>query len=262
VNLTTEEAVRKLARLLNVKQVHYAGLKDKRAVSFQYVTIEGNIKNLKTKQIELTVIKKTDRKINIGDLKGNEFEITLHGCKELNNLKRLIQEIKKRGVPNYFGLQRFGKNMDNHLTGRYLVKRRFKEAVKIINENSGKNYKSIEEVPKSLLKFFIHAYQSWIFNELLNKYIKENKRPSFRTVSLVGTETQNMDPGTKQLLEKEGVSKKDFEIRELGIKNIGGKRKLFIRTEIDYEVCNKKVKIKFSLPKGSYGTVVLRELCK
>jgi len=98
-------------------------------------------------------------KIKIGHLKGNHFTITLKMVDALNanKLDNALQCISNEGMANYFGYQRFGIKGDNHLKGEMIISGKLKES----------NYK--------LKKMFINAYQSYVFNEWLQKRIKFSK---------------------------------------------------------------------------------------
>jgi len=245
-NMTTQAAIKILSKKFG--EIGYAGLKDKFAVTYQFITVRGEAKEFVTKNLEVKPIGKTNKWLNIGDLVGNKFEITLHNCKT-ENLPMLIQEINERGIPNYFGPQRFGESSNNHKIGKGILKGEI----------------SIYEIGKDRAKFFVHAYQSYIFNEVLNEYIKENDNPYFKSIPIVGYETRlknnKLHKMIKSILKKEGISTKDFVVGNK-MKCVGGKRKMFIKPEIGYKIISKnKVVLNFILPKGSYATVVLNELC-
>ena len=265
--MTTLEAIEELSRELKIPRENfgYAGLKDRFSVSYQYMTVKAGIKALKTHNLEVSGIRRIDRPIHPGDLIGNEFIITLH-CKNTENLEKVIEELKKRGMPNYFGEQRFGKNKNNHIIGRFLIKRKFKKALKLINKNCKKDYNDIRGVPKKLLKFFLHSYQSLIFNEVLNRYMEKNKKALFSTAPIIGYGTElkrnKVENIVRDIMKEEGIQPGDFRIRELRLSCRGSKRNLSVRIrKINYKI-GRNVELKFMLPNGSYATVLLREICK
>jgi len=275
-DMTTARAIRTIAKHLGIKErdIGYAGLKDKFAVTYQYITIRnGKIAEEKIKEmnannnIELKKIGYTDKMISIGDLAGNEFEITLHRCKDAKKIERGLVKLIKNGMPNYFGQQRFGKGNDNHIVGRHLIKRQFKKALAIISKNCKAHYNNIEHLDKKMLKFFIHAYQSWIFNETIKAYIQKNRAPCFCDINVFGYDTKLgssvFDNIIKKIIKNEKIRQKDFMINELRICCTGAGRKAFIKlTGIDYEIGKNSVMMRFSLPGGSYATVMLNEICK
>lgn len=260
--MTTAEAIKNIENALDINKndIGYAGLKDKFSVSYQYLTIsatEEKIKSVKLDNIELSVVGRTNKKIFPGNLVANEFEITLHGCN-----KKEISSIGKLGVlPNYFGFQRFSKC--NHVIGKCMVKRDFEAALNLINEN-GCCYSDIRSVPKKMLKFFVHAYQSWLFNEALCSYVS-TKKLLFNDVKIFGFNTvlgnNKFDAILKKLISREGISSKDFMFPELRFSCPGGLRPAFLKISgLDYNVISDVVKLKFTLSKGSYATNVLNAL--
>lgn len=157
-NLTTDAALKKIAKKLGIKseEIGYAGLKDKFAVTKQYITLDRRHENSlkEIDGIELKLVGHTDRKFHAGDLIGNKFTVSLHECKNVNKLPGLINEIQK-GFPNYFGPQRFGKDRRNHVIGKLIIKGKYKGALKEINKIYKSNYKSIKHVDKKRIKFFV-----------------------------------------------------------------------------------------------------------
>jgi tRNA(Glu) U13 pseudouridine synthase TruD len=217
-NLTTEQALKKLN--IEFHQIGFAGLKDKHAITSQYITIkDGKPENICKKNLSLTYIQNINRKIHIGDLKENRFTITVH---------RNIEAPKILRFKNYFGPQRFSRR--NQIIGRRILQTR------------------TSTYDKARTKFFIHAYQSFIFNKALQAY---DKPP--RYLPLVGYNTKP-DKISKQLLEQDKLTTKSFRL--LGLTCIGGKRATILKTKIKHQG-NKLI---FSLPPGSYATVVLKEL--
>ncbi len=95
-------------------EIGYAGLKDKNATTTQYISIpkkySKDLKNFKHNKIEILETTLHGSKLNIGDLKGNHFEINLHEVKQedVGKIEKLLKQISKIGMPNYFGFQRFG----------------------------------------------------------------------------------------------------------------------------------------------------------
>lgn len=253
-NITTHKALSIIAKKFGIRKIGFAGLKDKRAITEQYITmLNGN--DFKERNIELIRVGTTDRMLSKGDLIGNEFTITIHDCKT-ENLPKIVEEINKRGLPNYFGHQRFGIYQNNHVIGKLIVKRDFRKALEMTNKQYGKNYKDISEVGKEKLKFFVNAYQSFLFNKMLAGYVK--KQNYFRGfLPLVGYYTKDAS-----IIKQISMTRKNFRINELKFSVKGGKRKAFIKTSIAYTIIGNRAKLRFILPAGSYASVVLREVCK
>ena len=86
---------------------------------------------------------------------------------------------------------------------------------------------------------------------------------AFVTAPLVGTETEfaEGEPGeiTREVLEEFDVARADFDLPG-EFHSTGTRRAVLLRTDLDVETSPPK--FSFSLPKGSYATVVLREVTK
>src|SRR3989338_5798089 len=259
--MTTRGALDAVGKELNLKRddIGYAGLKDKFAVTSQYITVKGNISEICKENHKLSVAGRTDRMMQVGDLEGNRFAITLRSCRSPKNITAFVKEISSRGMPNYFGPQRFGMHGNNHIIGKLLLNDR-KEAMKLIDRNGG-------NTEKRTLKFYIHAYQSYLFNRLLDKYISLNTKPFFGEFPIAGFDAKLKGnfagKEMKKIMKEEAVRTEDFSVRELGIMCTGSSRAAFVMPkEINYKIDGKTVELRFVLPKGSYATVLIGELSK
>src|SRR5690606_17452468 len=119
---TTEAAAAALARALGVRrdQGSSAGMKDKQALTEQWFSVHlpGRGLELPLGELErglwLVEATRNDRKLRRGALAGNRFRLLL---RELDNnsttaLGARLVRIAWAGVPNYFGVQRFGRDGD------------------------------------------------------------------------------------------------------------------------------------------------------
>ncbi len=265
--LTTEEAISRVAKIYNIRKsdIGFAGLKDRNAVTTQYLTIKnfsGN--NFCNKEISVEKVGVSSHPIGVGDLDGNKFEITIHNCMNMKNLDALMLSMKTNGMPNYFGEQRFGSHGDNHVIGRYLVKRMYTDALKTISRHDRK-VDNIKKMEKRRLKFFVNAYQSFIFNKMLEIHIEKGGKPYYKDVPLVGTKTELKNDIfamlIKKIMQKEHIMTKDFRMNGLNISCNGGMRKAFVKPNIErIDAAGNNVILAFTLPKGSYATVFLKEL--
>jgi tRNA pseudouridine13 synthase len=138
-NWDTIRAITQLSRSLRVslKRFGYAGTKDKRALTRQRVSAwrisEEELAKLAIPGLKLYNFTRCRERINLGDLLGNEFTITirrLHGENLEETLAETTAQLSQRGVPNYFGYQRFGTVRPNtHLVGKAIVQGNLEEAV-------------------------------------------------------------------------------------------------------------------------------------
>jgi len=131
-NTDQNNAIRMITRHLRTsrKRVGYAGMKDKRAITVQRISIwkpeYERVKEFRSRYVDLRDAEWSADRIELGDLKGNAFEITIReialGKEGLE--KRILDFFKQaeNGVPNYFGEQRFGGiRQVTHLVGKEFI---------------------------------------------------------------------------------------------------------------------------------------------
>jgi len=135
----------------------------------------------------------------------------------------------------------------------------------------GKSYESaFRQLHPRLLSLFIHAYQSYLFNVILSRRLEEGTEPAGGDILLHGTPTA-MIPGyaakfaggiqgeiERAVLEEEGVDLSAFR-RFRKLSSQGGRRKI-LQTAKEMRVEGDTVR--FFLEKGSYATLLLREIIK
>lgn len=131
--LGTREAIDRIAKALNVQRrdIGTAGLKDAHAVARQWISIE-HVAPERVEQIAWPDVRvlKTSRhtnKLKPGHLRGNRFVVRLRQLvlppeEALATAGKALAILTTRGVPNYFGPQRFGNHRNNHLLGRALAR--------------------------------------------------------------------------------------------------------------------------------------------
>ncbi len=138
--LTTLAAIRLIARALgrNARDIGYAGLKDAHAVTQQMLSIEHveptRIKSLGLSRIRVLSVSRHGNKIKLGHLSGNRFTIKIRRtvASPLSRAAPIMDVLAKRGVPNYFGPQRFGVRGDNALIGRAVLQGNYDQAIALI----------------------------------------------------------------------------------------------------------------------------------
>jgi tRNA pseudouridine13 synthase len=126
-NLNTEEAARRIARAARVplKMVSYAGLKDRQALTRQWFSLhlpgktDPDLSGAEDETLRLLKQARHSRKLQRGAHAANGFTLRLtHLQADHAELDARLQRIKAVGVPNYFGLQRFGFDGGNVLQAR------------------------------------------------------------------------------------------------------------------------------------------------
>jgi tRNA pseudouridine13 synthase len=125
---------------INPGKIQIAGIKDARAVTAQYVTIEGSsseeVETLQVKDLCIHPVGFVRTKLSSYFLFGNSFQIIINGIKSSREFvkqeaARTVEEMRALGgVPNFFGHQRFGTIRPiTHHVGKALVQGNFREAV-------------------------------------------------------------------------------------------------------------------------------------
>ncbi|HCC0379195.1 TPA: tRNA pseudouridine(13) synthase TruD [Legionella pneumophila] len=284
--LTTEEVVKSLARLINkpIKLISYAGLKDKQALTTQWLSIHApgevieGIETLEAPGWKILECTRHNKKLRPGFLSGNHFTIALRDVSNETDLIHRIEQIKLKGVPNYFGEQRFGRDGGN------LIK-----AEEILVQ--GRKVKD-----RFLKGMYFSAARSWLYNLILSRRVKEsswNLPLLGDVIQLVGSNSVFVNDKSldEQLLQR--IGEKDVSpasplpgrsknlvkgtalqiINEVyaewsawldGLEKNGleeaWRANILYAEQIEYRINQGTVELSFVLPAGAYATVVLREL--
>ena len=128
--IPTPQAVNRLARFLNVQphDIGVAGLKDARAVSSQMMSLEhvgpAALAAFRDPAMSIKVLGRHGNKLRTGHLKANRFTIRIRGVSagKLPAAEAVLEVLARRGVPNYFGEQRFGARNDTAVLGECIVR--------------------------------------------------------------------------------------------------------------------------------------------
>lgn len=293
-NLSTQELIQVASETFQVPAgtIGLAGLKDKFAVTRQRISVprineQDAYKIEKDERIKVLWARRHKNKLRVGHLRGNKFRIIVRHARAdgFEIAQSILDELKRKGLPNYFGKQRFS-NKANVLLGRKLIRSNKRY-------NWGKN------------KFAIEVYQSYLFNQYLAERIrrrwfdvlltgdvairhatgglfiveddaKELSRFESFEISptgpifgydMPGAKTQmSSDPHRleEEVLGREGLSFQMLEDMRLKRAKIYGARRAtrIPITDVNLERSNQELALEFFLPKGSYATVLLREVMK
>ncbi|WP_390890392.1 tRNA pseudouridine(13) synthase TruD [Geoalkalibacter halelectricus] len=138
--LTTLEALRHLAQAFEVRErdLGYAGLKDARALTRQWISVPGGrreqLAGLNVPGLRVLEADYHRNKLRLGHLAGNRFRIRIRGVADdaLEVARDVLHVLTQVGVPNYFGEQRYGVLNNNHRVGQALVAGDFAEAARQI----------------------------------------------------------------------------------------------------------------------------------
>ena len=281
----TEWTGKQLADIAGIprRDVSYAGLKDRHAVTTQWFSVWLPGKQAPDWSTELPdsieVLEQVrhHRKVRIGTLKGNQFRIILRNCSgDREGFESAIQAIKQNGVPNYFGAQRFGR--DNH------------------NIERATSWFTGEIKPKARHQksMYLSAARSWLFNHYLSERVKSqswNQGVDGDVFQLDGSNSCFYEPLNETLQQRvtlcdlhptgalwgdgELVSKGDVGLAEAsnaqehavlseglikhGLKQDRRSLRLLVGG-LKYDWQDNNVLLSFSLKPGAYATSVLQEL--
>lgn len=283
----TDWVARQLANFCQVspKQVAYAGKKDRHAVTEQWFSVHlpGNRRTLTWSlfggdSIQVLKSSKHRRKIKLGNLKCNSFEIRLRDITDTDSVIARFALIGK-GVPNYFGEQRFGRGGGNLVRGQAMLRGEF------------------EERQRNKRGLYISAVRSQIFNEILSERVSLNQltqlMPGDMLIDPCSQRCERWEPGLEAQAEQIGARKlvptaplwgqgdlysfeqvKALEQRissayqqtcdalaQLGLRQERRAALLVPENLALEEEASGQLLIKFSLPAGCFATSVLRELC-
>lgn len=110
-----------LAKFLGIaaREVSFAGQKDKYAVTEQWLCARLPGKEMPAMRAftlegcEVLEFARHRRKLRLGALKGNRFSLVLRDITHRDEIEQRLGLIGEKGVPNYFGPQRFGRGGSN-----------------------------------------------------------------------------------------------------------------------------------------------------
>lgn len=285
----TQWIARDLAKFAGVAQrdVTWAGLKDRHAVTEQWfgVHLPGkempDFSPLESDDVQILAIARHNKKLKTGALKGNWFELTLTELDGEGDLDARLQAISERGVPNYFGDQRFGHNGGNIEQARAMF--------------GGKRIKD-----RNKRSMYLSAARSYLFNLAASQRLAEGRGEQLLNgdcVMLAGSQsffTLNDDnplnediqarfasgdirlsaplwgrgrlpaedeAGTLEQTALEGQQALMAGLEANGLKQ--ERRALLLKPEqLSWQRDGDRLTLSFWLPAGTYATSLVRELIK
>ena len=289
---------RQVAKRLGVApgEVGTAGLKDRHAVTRQMVSVpaaaEERLKDVEGDGIRLLKVSRHSNKLKSGHLHGNRFRILIRDAivEAKDSLAPMVDRLLRLGVPNFYGPQRFGRDGETVKLGLALLR---DEQLPKSADGRTMNARS-----PFLRKFALSAAQSALYNHYLAQRLTDGllhrvlpgdvmaKWPfggMFVASDLV-TEQARFDAretvpagpifGRKtfraagEAAQREEVALKDSGVQPTAFQRFGkllqGTRRhnLLIVTDLAAAFEPIGVRLSFSLPAGSYATVLLREIMK
>jgi tRNA pseudouridine13 synthase len=130
VGMTTPLLIRRVAKALGipVREVGYAGQKDRHAVTRQWLSVpatkRGAVDLLDIPGVKVVEAVLHRNKLKLGHLRGNRFRILVRDAAPLGVLpiETLLRRFEAQGLPNGYGTQRFGTFRRNHFFGAAIVR--------------------------------------------------------------------------------------------------------------------------------------------
>ncbi|MEP4890286.1 MAG: tRNA pseudouridine(13) synthase TruD [Aliiglaciecola sp.] len=287
--LNTAFVAEQLAKFcrLPLRAITYAGRKDKHALTQQWFGVHAPGKqtfewqSLELDGLSILESKRHNKKLRVGALKGNRFELVVRDITDTSQLQQRLEYIQQNGVPNYFGAQRFGESRHHQRGGNLLLAQSMLNGETIRNRNK-----------RSMA---ISALRSWLFNEFIHQRLQQQNYATplpGEACILTGSNSYFIAPqidsetrlrlakndivlsapmwGTGELATEAQV--REFEqqvakqqtsvcqlLESLGLKQ--ERRGICLKPQnLKWQIGSDTLNIEFSLPAGCFATSVLREL--
>ena len=285
---TTEQVARDLSRASGVRQrdVGYAGRKDRHAVTRQWFSLEGvdpeRALGFELSGAQVLEARRHPHKIKTGHLRGNRFEIVLRAEEPIDPvpIERRAEQLVRRGMPNRYGEQRFGRDGDNAQQARRLLAEgrppRDRRAARFLISALQ------SEVFNAVLAERIEAFDSVMSGDLARVeesgglfWVDDLERDMARAAAFEISATGPIF-GTKMRAPRDAAAALEqavfdrFELPELatlrlprGIRARGARRPLRVRpNELVVESIEdgRALSLRCALPPGAYVTVLMDEL--
>lgn len=290
--LSTPDLVLRLSSTLGVKArcIGVAGLKDAHAVTTQLVSVQGTAPEriaqlrLDDQLLSIDVLGRHRNRLRTGHHAGNRFYLVVRDVDPIaeESVPSVLDELVRRGVPNYFGPQRQGRRGLNYQLGAALLTDQVRRA----------------NMSRSKRLWYLHAYQSFLFNHIVARRIDrldrvlvgdwamkvangacfpvedavaEQPRAERFEISPTGplfgsrAPWATGEPGDMEraVVSEAGTTPESLSqaAAECGFR--GERRALRVRLDdLEWSFKDGVLHLAFSLPPGAYATSVLRELMK
>lgn len=140
--MSSLDAIARISRATGIlrSKIGYAGLKDTRAITQQWMSFEdidpSELLKLQIPRLEVLKVARHTERIRIGRLQGNRFTILIRNIdmpinRAQSQLEEIVAVLLKRGVPHYFGPQRFGNRFDSQVMGDLIIRSKIEELVDV-----------------------------------------------------------------------------------------------------------------------------------
>ena len=286
---STPDAVRALCQSVGAdpREAGWAGLKDRVAVATQWISIFGTAPEaLSRASVEGVRVLQTARhphKLRTGHLKGNRFRLLLREIdpSRIPDLRRVLEQVEAHGLPNYYGAQRFGRDGDNATRARQWVlgelrppRSRFRRRLEISALQSELFNRCLaERVQTSTLgQVFVgdlvkkHASGGEFVVEDLEEAERRTCTWEISPTGPIFGEKMRWPAGDARQREEAVLREEGLAMAHLSRwRRIAPGARRFLRVpfrKAGMSVSDRTVTLDFTLPAGSYATILVREIRK
>ncbi|PCI80090.1 MAG: hypothetical protein COB20_03615 [SAR86 cluster bacterium] len=181
IDRSTVDVAKKLSEITGVhgSEIGYSGMKDRRAETRQWFSIklpadrQAELGALESDSLRIVEIHRNSRKLKIGSHRSNHFKVLLRNCDgSRDQFEQRLAQIEAGGVPNYFGSQRFGRNLSNLNQVQAWMSAEL--ATGLGADSSSTIDAFAASIPKQRFKrsMLFSAARSYLFNQLLSRRLE------------------------------------------------------------------------------------------
>jgi len=131
-----QRALKEVGKRLGIsyKRIGFTGTKDKHAITSQLISLQGitaeEIERVQIRDISIEPVGRSPSPLALGSHSANRFTITIREARADPLIVSAVTEVCRTGIPNYYGIQRFGAIRPvTHTTGAYILKGDYEGAV-------------------------------------------------------------------------------------------------------------------------------------
>lgn len=284
--LGAEYFLRTVARRLEIPadQVGAAGLKDRHAVTRQWLSVpasvEPSLSRLDGDGIRLLDVGRHGNKLKPGHLRGNHFRILVRQpvADATDRLVLLVERIRTLGLPNFYGSQRFGRDGETLRLGLDLLAGRDRKLSAFLRrlalsaaQSALFNHHVAARMADGVLRQVLEGdvMMKWPYGGMFVATDLETEQSRLQAREIIPGGPmfgKKMFPAAgeaarreQRTLEEAGLDLAAF--RGFGKLLSGTRRYVFVYVDdLQAEGTEEGVRLSFTLPAGSYATVLLREL--
>ena len=283
----TDWVARELARFAGVPPVAvgYAGMKDRHAVTRQTFSVQlagkpdPDWSTFPHAEVKVLAATRHSRKLKRGALRGNRFVLVLREVEgDHAEAEKVLQQIVARGVPNYYGEQRFGREGGNVAQARAMFAGRRVERDKRSMLLSAARSQIFNEVLATRIErgswdtpmdgeiWSLAGSRSWFGPEPFNDVLAERlARADIHPSGPLWGQGEPPSVNEAGALEREIAAANSDLVAGLVAARMDQERRplRLIPTHLAWRwLDDTSLELAFELPAGAYATVVVRELAK